>query len=489
MFPRRGVSPGGECVAEQLTDERVPARETFLVVEPSRDARRRLESAMRAEGREVRVASTANEGLGLLHVLQPSVIAVSLELPELPGPRAIEVFAQRARGALVVAVGGEPSVEDAVQAVRRGAVDYVSAHDDLDTVTERVEQVTVARRRREEASRPGQGAQEHVRRILCQNADMLEVLELIRKVAQTDAVALLTGETGTGKELVGRAIHEKSARCSGPFFSVNCSAFGEAALETELFGHGADVVPGAGARDGQIAMASGGTLFVNEIEAMPPSLQVKLLQLLDRGVYQRVGEREPRAASVRIVVASDADLEQAAARGSFRQDLYYRITVFPIHLPALRDRPEDIPLLMRAFLEEVARENDVVAPVVTAAAMQAILRFPWPGNVRQLRSLCERWVIGNHGGRVDIEHVPVVHAPLVDCGPPEIGDTPVDVERTLRENVAPVVERVERAYFESMLRRCEGHLGNTAEQAGITRRTLYTKMRAYGLDQRDYRGG
>ena len=235
-------------------------------------------------------------------------------------------------------------------------------------------------------------------------------------------------------------------------------------------------------------MADGGTLFLDELGETSLSVQVNLLRVLDEMSFRRVGGHDLVRVDVRVLAATNLDLEHAVRRGDFREDLFYRLDVFPIILPPLRDRREDIPLLIRHFLDDASQEYGLQPPQIGPEAMGAVLEYQWPGNVRQLRALCERWLIARSGQRLEKEHLPseMLGKTAVGQADPELR---IDDRLPLTENVKRASDRVERAYFHALLTRHEGHLGKTAESAGITRRTLYTKMKALDLDHADYRSG
>ena len=325
--------------------------------------------------------------------------------------------------------------------------------------------------------------------LLTQSPRMLAVFDQIRLVARTDATALILGETGTGKELVSRAIHERSRRKDKPLISVNCGAFTETLLESELFGHEKGSFTGAvGRQQGVFEMADGGSLFLDELGETSQNVQVNLLRVLEEMAFRRVGGRETVEVDVRIIAATNVHLEQAVEDGSFRKDLFYRLSVFPILLPPLRERREDIPLLMRHFLDEIASSYELEAPSVSSEAMRAILAYEWPGNVRQLRAMCERWVIVRSGQRLEREDLPAEFSAAGSVAGRSSGASlRVDATVPMKDNVDRVTAEVERIYLLQVLQKHRGHLGHTADEAGITRRTLYTKMKQYGLQQADFR--
>ncbi len=466
------------------------ARDTILVVESEELSRHRLKAALRKRNRLVYVTASFKEALNALPDLRPDLVMVSLELPEMPGTRAIDVFLQRAGGAPVIAMSKQPEIAGAVEALRHGAVDYLSFQADQSRVQQAANRALEEARSTKALDRVRQAVRDQYgfNQLLTQSPRMLEVFDQIRAVAVTDATVLILGETGTGKELVSRAIHERSRRQERPFISVNCGAFTESLLESELFGHEKGAFTGAvGRREGLFEMADGGTLFLDELGETSLNVQVNLLRVLEDMTFRRVGGRDSVQVNVRIVAATNVHLEEAVADGDFRQDLFFRLSVFPIRLPPLRERREDIPLLMRHFLDEIAEEYQLEPPVVASEAMQAILGYRWPGNVRQLRAMCERWVITRSGQRLEREHLEADISGNTDAGAAS-GSLHVDESLSMKDNLLIAQQQVEKAYLYKALSRNAGHLGKTADFAGITRRTLYTKMKQYGLDAGDFRG-
>ena len=466
-------------------------RETVLVVESGEFARHRLKAVLRARDREIYLVSTGEEALEALYAVSPDLILVGLELADLPGVRAVDVFLQRAPGVPVIAVAETPTVFGAVEALRHGAADYLGLQEDEGVLLASAERALQEARSTRALERVRQEVRDQYgfNQLLTQSPRMLQVFDEIRAVARTDATTLIRGETGTGKELVSRAIHERSARRDQPFIAVNCGAFTESLLESELFGHEKGSFTGAiGRREGLFEMADGGTLFLDELGETSLNVQVKLLRVLEDMTFRRVGGRDQVRVNVRIVAATNVELEQAVRDGRFRQDLYFRLSIFPITLPPLRQRREDIPLLMRHFLDEIAEEYTLEPPVVASEAMQGILAYGWPGNVRQLRAMCERWVITRSGQRLEREHLSRDITGDRDVAS-AAGALHVDESVPLKDNLDRVGQQVERIYLYKALKHCAGHLGKTAEFAGITRRTLYTKMKQYGLEASDFRQG
>ncbi len=448
-----------------------------------------LRKILGQKGRVVEVARSLKDGLSQLEEVDPDLVIVSLELPEMPGPRVVRLVKERHPTSPVVAITSAPNTGDAVATVRAGGEDYL----ELPIDPTRLDQAVGRSLRDMRAARMLRETQDSVldrygfRDLLSRSPRMLEVFDQIRSVAQTDATVLIQGETGTGKELVARAIHDGSRRKDKAYISVNCGAFSEAVLESELFGHERGSFTGAvERREGVFALADKGTLFLDELGTTSLNLQVKLLRVLEEMSFRRLGGEKLVNVDVRIIAATNLDLDAAVEEGRFREDLYYRLNVFPILLPPLRERREDIPLLLRHFVAGAAKEYGVTAPIIAADALTAAQHYDWPGNVRQLRAMCERWVIVAHGRTLLKEMLPrEMTAP--GAGDPSSAGVAPDEEQPLTPQLLVVQQAFERAYLHRVLQRHRGQLQRAAAHAGITRRTLYTKMKEYGLDASSYR--
>jgi len=468
--------------------------ETVLVIDGADLRSRQIKQMLRSPQRRVFTVPTAREALATLSEEAPDLIIVHLELEDLAGAPLLELIRDRALGTAVVAMTENNDAHIGLAAAHAGAVDVLSLPLDQSTLLRSTRNALAETR----GTRDLQRVREQVRdrhgfsHMLTQSPRMLKVFDQIRAVAATDATVLILGETGTGKELVSRAIHERSRRREKPFISINCGAFTETLLESELFGHEKGSFTGAsGQRRGVFEMADGGTLFLDELGETSLNVQVNLLRVLEDMCFRRVGGHDTVHVDTRIVAATNADLESKTRDGTFREDLFYRLNVFPIHLPPLRERPEDISLLTRHFLEDAAREYGLESPTVSPEAMDAISGHSWPGNVRQLRSLCERWVIVASGRPITLEMLPHDMQPGA-TRMDKYGTTPlltVDENVPMKLAVDRAAVQVERTYLHRLLKKNDGHLINTSKAAGITRRTLYTKMKLYGLDATDYRKG
>ena len=469
--------------------QNISPRNPHILLIESRDSKRRALRARLAElGYRISIAGTASEAIESPMEQQIDVVLASLMLTDIKGFAVIDFLAERF-DAPIIALSSSPTVSGAIEAMRRGAVDYVA-----DATSVQAFRLAISKAIRETRSSKGlEDARKEVKdrfgfsSVLTQSPRMLEVFDQVRKVAATDATVLIRGETGTGKELISRAIHDRSHRSERPFIAVNCGAFTETLLESELFGHERGSFTGAvGKREGLFEMANGGTLFLDELGETSLNVQVNLLRVLEEMRFRRVGGRESISVDVRIIAATNVELETAVVEKRFREDLYYRLNVYPIFLPPMRERPEDIPLLIRHFLEAISAEYKLDVPVVASDALEHIMRYSWPGNVRQLRAMCERWVITRGGQRVEREHLPLELGGMT-VGARRPGAIHIDETVSLKRNTHRTVTHIEKLYLHKVLKSQKGHLGKVAEVAGITRRTLYTKMKEYGLDAQEYR--
>ncbi len=454
-----------------------------LVVDDDPGTRKVARANLSLEGFEVAIASSAAEALTRLSELDPLALVTDLKLGDLDGIALMD-RAHEIRPALpVVLVTGNATVETAVQAMRKGALHYLVKpirYDELALVLRHA--VAGERARREVARLRGEleraaGFDEMVG----SSPEIRRIFALVEQVAPTDATVLIRGETGTGKELVARALHRRSARRDRPFVAVNCSAVPRELMESEFFGHEKGAFTGAVARRiGRFEQAEGSTLFLDEVGELDLSLQAKLLRVLQEREFTRVGASRPNSVDVRIVAATNRDLAALVKEGRFRDDLFYRLDVIPLRLPPLRERPADLPLLLQHFLRTFAGQHGKEPRPAPPEILQAAQAYAWPGNVRELRNLCERAVL------VGWEAV----APMLSVPSPTAASTAalVDLDRPFLEAKQGLVERFEREYFSRLLQRHKGKVGEVARAAGIAERNLYEKMKQLGLSRDDYRG-
>jgi len=363
------------------------------------------------------------------------------------------------------------TIETAVAAIKGGAADYLTKPVNLDELLHRIAQVRERQRLIMENRELREALQERhrVEGIIGESGRMQEVLSLVRRVAGSDATILIQGESGTGKELIARAIHYASPRAGAPLVSVNCAALPETLLESELFGHEKGAFTGAvAARKGRFELADGGSLFLDEIGDLPLHLQVKLLRVLQEREFERVGSSRPVAVNVRLLAATHRDLEALVRAGRFRDDLYYRINVVSISLPPLRERREDIPLLLDHFVEKFSRRNGKRIGGLTREAREALLRYDYPGNVRELENLVERAVILTRDEVIGLEDLP-------------LGVKEREGETSGETSLTVLVEGLERRMIREALARADGVQTQAAEILGISERVLRYKLKKYGL--------
>jgi two-component system, NtrC family, response regulator AtoC len=453
-----------------------------LLVDDDPNTRKVARANLGLEGFEVTVASSGSEALARLGETDPLAIVSDLRMPDMDGITLMERVHVVRPGLPVVLVTAHATVETAVQALRNGATHYLTKpirYDELALVLRHA--VAHERARRDVVRLRGEleraaGFEE----IVGTSPAMRQVFSMVEQVAGADATILLRGETGTGKELIARAIHRRSPRADRTFVAVNCSAVPHELMESEFFGHEKGAFTGAAARRiGRFEQADGSTLFLDEVGDLDLSVQTKLLRVLQEQEIVRVGGDRPIKVAVRIVAATNRDLEALVKEGRFRDDLYYRLNVIPIRLPSLRERAGDLPALMEHFLGSFARRYGRDAPFAPPDLLAAAMAYPWPGNVRELRNVCERAVLMGWAAVAPILGTPAEEE-AASASLPEFSLPLLEARQRL-------VERFERDYLTRLLREHKGRIGEVARAAGIAERNLYEKMKAYGLSRDDYR--
>lgn len=445
----------------------------ILLAEDEMNLSRILETQLRKRGFEVSVVHDGRAAVETLKAEEFDVALVDLVMPEVDGIGVLREAVELDSAPEVVIVTGNGTVETAIAAMKLGAYDYVTKPCRVAELEMLVKRAFEKRRLARENVRlqTRLSRREEFPEIVTASPAMGKVLDLVRKVAASESAVLITGESGTGKELVARAVHRLSPRAEGPLTDINCAAIQENLLESELFGHERGSFTGAMTRKlGLFELADGGTLFMDEIAELAPRLQSKLLRALESGEFFRVGGTQKVSTNVRLLAATNRDIEAEIADGNFREDLYYRINTLTVEIPPLRERPEDIPVLARHFLKKQATTNP---PELTDEALEALLAYSWPGNVRELRNVMERLAILCAGQEIKAPDLPRdVAQPRRTDGPgPALVGQPVSLEE------------VERAHIEAVLLRENWHQGNAAETLGISPKTLYRKIRSYGLER------
>ncbi|HLJ50288.1 MAG TPA: sigma-54 dependent transcriptional regulator [Bryobacteraceae bacterium] len=444
----------------------------LLLVDDDPNTLASLSRAFRLEGHEAVVCDNADRALELARSQKFDMILSDVVMP---GKNGIELLAAlKAAGipAPVVMISGQANVEMAVKATRLGAVDFLEKPLSTDKLLLTLDNVVkfsrLEQENRELRQRVGK------QKLVWQSPVMQTVMSRVDRVAHSETRACILGETGTGKELVARTIHDKSARAAGPFVALNCAAVPAELIESELFGHEKGSFTGAASRHaGKFEQAHAGTLFLDEIGDMPLLMQAKLLRVLENGEVERIGGDRSIQVDVRVVVATHRNLEELVKNGGFRQDLYHRIYVFPIQLPPLRDRREDIPILVDFFAEAIACQNDWPLRRIVPEAYQELQRYSWPGNVRELRNVVERLLLLADDG-VDL---PTVRLAL----PADVAPAALDTHTgTLSERV----DAFEREVILSELDRQKNSMTETARALGLERSHLYKKCQQLGISRK-----
>ncbi len=442
----------------------------LLIVDDEADSREAMAELVGRWGYEVATASDGTEALRRAMGWRPDVILTDLVVPGMDGLWLLRALRAELPDCPVVLLTGRGTIQTAVQAIKEGAYDFIEKPLEvpllrlvLDRALEKKETLREVQllRRRLAALAPGTD-------MIGSGPAMQRVFDLARKVAPSSASVVLSGPSGSGKEVLAHAIHRMSPRREGPFLALNCSAIPATLIESELFGYERGAFTGASERRlGHFEQAGGGTLFLDEIGEMPIELQAKLLRVLEERKVWRLGGRAEVDVDVRVLAATQQDLKEEIRRGRFREDLYFRLCVFTIELPALRERREDIPLLVQHFLEKLGPESGKRVQGVTPAAMAVLEGHPWPGNVRELRNALERAVILADGEFIGVEHLPQELQPAI----PEAATMSLPLGRTLDE--------VEREYLLASLARNAGNKARTAAALGISEKTLYNKLARY----------
>jgi DNA-binding NtrC family response regulator len=450
----------------------------LLLVEDESALREAVAEQLTDRGYHVEQADSGEAAVERLADFAFDIIITDLRLPGIDGSAVVEAAVERYPDIIAIVITGYGTVKDAVEAIKRGARDFVSKPFQIDELLHVLDSALEQRRLRSENAYLRAQLEERYRfdqGIVGKSRPMARLFQLLETVAATNSTILVSGETGSGKEVVARAIHQHSPRRLQRFVALNCSAIPETLLEAELFGHVRGAFTGAvGNRQGRLEQAHKGTLFLDEVGTMSGGLQMKLLRVLQEREFERIGDTHTTKVDVRVIAATNSDLRRMVSDGAFREDLYYRLNVIPVHIPPLRDRKEDIPLLVQHFLEKF--RPDAGKPMtVSQEAMRHLMAYPWPGNVRQLENAIER-ALAFGAGRTQID----------------VGDLPPEVQQaqeaavpaviSLPDNgldLAEYVGRIERELIQLSLDRTRGNKGKAARLLNLKRTTLVEKLKRF----------
>jgi DNA-binding NtrC family response regulator len=455
---------------------------SVLIVEDHDRLREQLGQFYEQEGYQVATAGSGEDALQKLGTEKFALVVSDVKMPGLDGFQLARHIREKHPDTDIILITAFGNIRQAVEAMKLGASDYITKPFQPEVIRMVSEKLMEKRRLIEEVRELRQKVldEHNLENILSKSPKMHKVFELIRALAETDSGVLITGETGTGKELVARAIHNLSRRKDRPFIAINCGAFPESLLESELFGYERGAFTGAVlSRAGKIEQADSGTLFLDEIETIPAPMQVALLRVLQQREVERLGGNRRIKVDMRIIAATNVDLSLCLARGDLREDFYYRINVIPIQLPPLRERPEDFPILLDHVLGKhpLARSKEIrqVAPQV----LDQMLAYRWPGNIRELENILERAIVKCRGKIIEEVDLPMPPQRVADLRPGRNGSQNSSLKQWLLGS--------EKDYLRSLLIKHRGSISLTAKEAKVDNKTLYRKMRRHGLHKESFK--
>ena len=457
------------------------AKPLLLLVDDDTAFRTVMAAELGRSGYDVRTAADGEEALAVCAEIDPAVVLLDLQMPGMSGLDVLKTLRDRQAPCEVVMLTGHGSIDTAIEAIRIGAFDYVSKPCPLDELEIRLRRALESRalKTRADLLERGLTPPDPGSALIGESPAFRAVIQLLDRVAQANSTVLITGETGTGKEMAARLIHTRSARRARPFVTVECAALQESLLQSELFGHERGAFTGADrAKPGLFEVASGGTIFLDEIGEVSLATQVTLLRVLDTSTFRHVGGTREIHVDVRVLAATNRDLEGMVRQGLFREDLYYRLSTISVHLPALRERPRDVALLARHFVELFSARFGVRREL-SADALAALEAHPWPGNVRELLHVVEAAMVVCEGVVIRPEHLPASVRPR-RAAPGPVWSPAQAAPEAAEGGRAPTLEEVERAHIERVLQAHNGHRGLAAKALGISERNLYRKLRDWG---------
>lgn len=468
--------------AVTVQNDATPRAVRVLVVDNDIVHARTMGEGLERLGYDVIVAGGGNEGAERLAVGSFDVVVTDLMMNDIGGLEILRLAKEAAAETEVIVVTGHGTVPSAVEAMQQGAFTYLQKPLDLSHLRGAVEKASASIRLRLQNLELNRRLDERFgfEGVVGSSPQMLAVIERLKRLAPTDATVLIQGATGTGKELVAQAIHQNSPRKKKPFVALNCAALSENILESELFGHVKGAFTDASSdRIGKFEYADGGTLFLDEVGDMPMATQIKLLRVLESGEITRVGSNQPVRVNVRILSATNRDLEEAIESGSFRSDLYHRLKVVTILIPSLVERAADIPLLIEHFVKQLTKRHKKTVKGMTRAARMKLAGFAWPGNVRQLRNVIESMVVVDCDETLDVDDLPLELDP--SAAPANATAVVVGDDQGIAGLVGRPLEEIERIFIGETLKLTGGNREQTADMLGIGERTLYRKIKEYKL--------
>ena len=463
----------------------IPVR--VLVVDDDENHAEAVADSLEPHGYECQVAGSGEKGLALIESDEFDVVITDLKMGEIDGLELLQKAKEELPDAEVILLTGHSSFKSALAAGQAGAFMYLTKPVDISELRQAVERASTRIRLLRKNAELSRRLDEKFgfEGVIGNSPSMKKIIDRLKQVSPMNTTVLIRGDNGTGKELVARALHQNSNRKNKPFVPLNISALPESILESELFGHEKGAFTGADSkRIGKFEYANGGTLFLDEVGEMPVDTQIKLLRVLEERKISRVGSNEEMDINVRLVAATNANLEKAVEAGKFREDLYYRLKVYSINLPPLRERRADIPLLIEHFLEQLSKLHGVEKPTITRAARQSLIRHDWPGNIRQLRNSLEAMFVQDYDGVLDVDDLPD-DIPAIESSTDE-DDVPVGLTAPKLSGSDAMVGRsmqeIERYYIEKTLELTDGNRKEAAALLDMPERTLYRRIKEFGLN-------
>ena len=455
-------------------------KETILIVDDEESIRKSLSGVLADEGYEVATAATGKEALDLLGEAQPALALLDIRMPEMDGIETLRRFKELRPEMQVIMITGHGEIEDAVKTIKLGAYDFIRKPLSISDVTLAVQHGLEDYRLRRENESLRQSIEKRYE-LVGESPKVRELKQQISLAGPSHGWVLIHGESGSGKELVARAIHRASKRAAGPFVEVNCAAIPQELIESELFGHEKGSFTGATSQKrGKFELADKGTIFLDEIGDMSLATQAKVLRVLEGQEFQRVGGTKTLRTDVRVIAASNKNLAEEIKKGSFREDLFYRLNVVPLEVPPLRERREDIPVLVRYFLQSFSVEYGQKTKAIDDEALELFVKYRWPGNVRELRNIIERLIIMVPGPSITVRDVP-----------PPLSMAPVDKESgngrpaaaaTQISTLKEAREEFEREFIAQKLKENRGNVSKTADELGMERSNRHRKIKALGIE-------
>jgi DNA-binding NtrC family response regulator len=450
----------------------------ILIADDEQNIRKVLSATLEKEGYQVQTARDGEEAIAILSKGNIQVVVTDLKMPKADGLEVLRYVQRNNPGIPVIVITAFGTVDNAVAALKTGAFDYISKpfekSDLIRTIAKAVKTESLAQK--DFRARPGD---EERYRIIGQSRQMKAIYDVIEKVADTPSTVLIMGESGTGKELIAAALHYNSSRRNRPFIKINCAAIPRELMESELFGYDRGAFTGAvGSKPGRFELADAGTLFLDEIAEVPVDMQVKLMRAIQESEFEHVGGVQTIRVDVRLVVATNRNLQKEVEAGRFREDLYYRLNVVPIHLPPLRDRKEDIPMLVSHFIDKFNAKLNRKIEKLSAQALNLVVNYHWPGNIRELENVIERCILFAEEPEIKTDTLPDQLVERSSCIPSAVS---LDAGTSMKDIVKQATAELERDLITKALEETKGNVTRAAKHLKISRKSLQNKMKEFGL--------